>query len=192
MPVTVWPLSPAIDPKRTLRGALAGVAAALVWAIQQPLDKAVFGCRYDDVELLGRALVQEDGFYAPGLVLHLSNGAAFGALYANLAPSLPLAPVLRGPAIALAEHLSLWPLTRLTDRLHPARERLPVLSGNRRAFAQAAWRHLLFGAVLGELERRLNAGPTDGPAEVPAEFSRNGRGRLRGIVTLSGSQPPEA
>ena len=38
---------------RTLRGALAGAAAAAVWAAQQPLDQRVFGVDYDDAELLG-------------------------------------------------------------------------------------------------------------------------------------------
>jgi hypothetical protein len=44
----------------------------------------------------------------------------------------------------------------LSDRFHPARGNLPRLTGNRRALAQATWRHLLFGVVLGELERRAN------------------------------------
>ena len=44
----------ALDRTRTLRGALAGAAAAAVWAAQQPLDQRVFGVDYDDVELLGR------------------------------------------------------------------------------------------------------------------------------------------
>lgn len=181
-----------IDRPRTVRGALAGAVAASVWALTQPLDKALFGSRYDDVELLGRAFVRDGGHYPLGLALHLINGAAFGAAYANLAPALPVAPVLRGPALALAEHISLWPLTRLTDRLHPARELLPVLSGNRRAFVQATWRHLLFGVILGELERRFNAGPGAGPPTVSVQYSSNGRGRLDGIVTVSGSRAPDA
>src|SRR3954468_5091188 len=40
--------------RRPLNGALAGAAAAAAWAAQQPLDKRVFGSRYDDVELLGK------------------------------------------------------------------------------------------------------------------------------------------
>ena len=67
--------------------------------------------------------------------------------------------------MALAEHLALWPLTALTDRVHPARKDLPKLIGNRTAFAQATWRHLLFGFVLGELERRVNAEPEPAPPE---------------------------
>jgi hypothetical protein len=39
--------------------------------------------------------------------------------------------------------------------LHPARRELEPLTGNRRALAQATWRHLVFGAALGLLEPRL-------------------------------------
>ncbi len=80
--------------------------------------------------------------------------------------------------VALSEHVALWPLGSLSDRLHPARRELPELRGNARAFAQAAVRHLLFGLVLGELERRLNAGPEAAPP--PSEFtvSSNGHGSI--------------
>jgi hypothetical protein len=91
---------------------------------------------------------------------------------------MPVPPVLRGPLAGLAEHAGGWPLVRVTDRLHPARKELPRLSGNRAAFWQAAWRHLVFGVVLGELERRLNPVP---PGEEPlyeASFSPNGHGSL--------------
>jgi hypothetical protein len=80
--------------------------------------------------------------------------------------------------VALAEHFTLWPLTSLTDRVHPARDRLPVLTGNRRAFGQATWRHLLYGLVLGEVERRLNAAPEAAPPEAEVAYSSNGRGSL--------------
>jgi hypothetical protein len=147
------------DGRRAARGALAGGAAAAVWALQQPLDQRVFGSRFDDIELLGRALTAGPRWRAAGTALHVANGAAFGALYARLAPRLRLLPAWsRGPAVAIAEHLLTWPLTALTDRFHPARRRLPRLRGSRRAFAQATWRHVLFGAVLGELERRPRPG----------------------------------
>jgi hypothetical protein len=148
--------------------------AAAVWALQQPLDKIVFGCRFDDVELLGKAITRDAGWYPAGLALHVQNGALFGAIYANLAPALPLPHVARGPACALVEHAATWPLTALSDRLHPSRKQLPRLSGNRRALAQATWRHLLFGLVLGELERRLNAEPEPAPPQAPVDYSSNG------------------
>jgi hypothetical protein len=172
-------VTPSIDPRRTLRGAVSGAAAAAVWALQQPLDKRVFGSSYDDVELLGRTVARGEGWFGPGLAMHLVNGAAFGAVYANLAPSLPLPAPLRGPAMALAENFAGWPLTALSDRVHPARAQLPRLSGDRRALAQATWRHLLFGVVLGELERRANAEP-EAPAPEPETppYSSNGHGSL--------------
>jgi hypothetical protein len=187
MPVTVLrDLSSRIDRTRSLRGAVCGAVAAAVWAFQQPLDKAVFGCPYDDVELLGRAINRESGWYSTGFLLHVQNGAVFGAVYANVAPALPLPPVLRGPAFALGEHLVLWPLTFVHDRWHPARGQLPALASNRRAFAQATWRHLLFGLVLGELERRLNAEPEPTPPKPETDYTSNGHGSLEhGVYAAS-------
>ncbi len=167
---------------RTLNGGLAGALAAAAWAFQQPLDKLIFRSRYDDVELLGRAVRPGPGWYRIGLVLHLQNGALFGALYANIAPGLPIAPALRGPAAGLAEHFAFWPLVGVTDRFHPARDQLPTLSGSRRAFAQATWRHLLFGYVLGELEARLNAGRATPPGPPP-DYASNGHGSLERAVS---------
>jgi hypothetical protein len=173
----------AIDTAHTLRGALAGAVAAGVWAAQQPLDKRVFGLAYDDTELLGKLVTRRTGpARIVGTAMHLANGALFGAVYANVAPRLPLPSWARGPAAGLFENFSAWPLAAVSDRLHPAREDLPALSGNRTALAQATWRHLLFGVVLGELERRLNT-PAD--AEVPTYehvISSNGHGSLEQAV----------
>ena len=144
---------------RALRGALAGAAGALAWAVQQPLDKRVGGSRYDDVELLGKAMTRRRAWPAIGLAMHIGNGAAFGAAYALLVPRLAGPPYVRGLGLALAENFASWPLVRLTDRFHPARRELERLSGNRRALAQATWRHAIFGLVLGAAEARLNADP---------------------------------
>ena len=58
--------------------------------------------------------------------------------------------------MALAEHVVLYPLTGLVDRYHPARGTpgIPPLLTNTRAFAQATWRHALFGVILGRLASR--------------------------------------
>jgi hypothetical protein len=156
---------------------MAGAVAAAVWAAQQPFDKRVFGSDHDDVELLGKLVTRDSGWQAAGLALHMVNGAAFGVTYALLRPLVPLPPLVAGASAALAEHTALWPLARLIDRHHPARSELEPLAGNRRAFAQAAWRHLVFGLVLGELERRLNAEGEFEPLEgVPV--SSNGHGNI--------------
>jgi hypothetical protein len=144
---------------RTLNGAVAGALAAVVWAFQQPLDKLVFSSRYDDVEVLGRAVRPGPGWYRAGLLLHAQNGALFGAVYANLAPALPIAPVLRGPAAALAELVATWPLAGVSDRFHPARTELPTLSGN-----------------------RLN-GVDATPPGAPPDYASNGHGSLDRAVS---------
>jgi hypothetical protein len=167
-----------VDWRATSRGALAGAAAAGLWAAQQPLDKQVFDSDYDDVELLGKSVVGGPVWYPVGLALHLANGAAFGALYANVAHYVPIPSWLRGPLAGQLENVGTWPLSLVVDRLHPRRDELPVLGGNRRALAQATWRHLLFGLVLGELERRLNPPEEPLPPEYEAYVSSNGHGSL--------------
>jgi hypothetical protein len=163
--------------RRSLNGALAGAAAAAVWAAQQPLDKRVFGSRYDDVELLGKLVTRRPAWPAAGLGLHLANGAIFGAAYALARPLVPGPPLAAGVTAAMAEHFGFWPLGVLIDRHHPARAELEPLHGNGRAFAQAAWRHLLFGIVLAELERRLNdAGQFEPLEQVPV--GSNGHGNI--------------
>lgn len=176
-------LSPGIDRTRTLRGAACGAVAAIVWAAQQPLDKLAFSSPCDDVEVLGKAVTQGEGWYPIGLTIHAGNGALFGALYANLAPAMPIPAPLRGPLAGLVEHFALWPLTALFDRAHPARDDLPKWAGSRTAFAQAAWRHLLFGFVLGELERRVNAEPEPAPPGPAPDYSSNGHGSLEHAVS---------
>jgi hypothetical protein len=152
--------------------------AAGVWALQQPLDCKVFRVPYDDTELLGKLVTRGRAWPAAGAAVHLLNGAAFGAAFAQVAPRLPGPRWAAGPAAALAEHLATWPLTIVADRHHPARDELPRLAGSPRAFAQALWRHLLFGAVLGELERRLNPPPASGPASAEHLARSNGHGDI--------------
>jgi hypothetical protein len=173
----------AIDRAQTLRGALAGGLAAAAWAAAMPLDKRLAGSGYDDVELLGKAVTRRRGWWAAGMAMHLGNGALFGAIYANVAPRVPLPSWARGPAAAMTENFATWPLAEVSDRLHPARDELPKIARDRRAFAQATWRHLLFGVVLGEVERRLNA-PVE--AELPSfehVVSSNGHGSLEHAVS---------
>ncbi len=173
---------------RTVGGALAGAVAAGVWAAQQPLDKRAFESDYDDVELLGKLVSRGSEWPAVGLALHIQNGIAFGAVYSSLRPFLP-GPVPAGALLcALAENFATWPLTRVTDRFHPAREELPQLSGNPRALLQATWRHLVFGLVLGTVEALVNDRSDDEPPPVPA--SSNGHGSLETAVTVAAVEEP--
>jgi hypothetical protein len=164
---------------------LSGALAAAVWGLGQPLDKRVFRSSFDDVELLGKLVTRDEGWYPIGFALHMANGAVFGAIYANLAPRIRLPAPLRGPAAALAEHIASWPLAAITDRAHPARGELPRVFRSRAALAQTTWRHLLFGIVLGELERRINHEPEEPEAEPEAYFSSNGHGSLEHALSAN-------
>jgi hypothetical protein len=172
----------AIDRSKTIRGALAGALAAGVWAAQMPLDKRAFGADLDDVELLGKALTRGRWWPLAGLLAHLHNGALFGAVYANVAPRTPLPSWARGPAAGLGEHVATWPLLALAERVHPAREQLPAAFASPRALAQSTWRHLLFGVLLGELERRLNADERVAAPDYSKLLSANGHGRAEHLV----------
>jgi hypothetical protein len=128
-------------------GAAAGAAAATVWAIQEPLDMRVFGVRYSDTELLAKPF---GGSRAAGWAAHVANGAIFGVVYSAVARRVPGPGFAKGAAAGMTENLATWPLTRFLPGVE--------LFGNRRAFWQAVWRHLLFGALLGVLEQRVARG----------------------------------
>src|SRR3954447_17520788 len=101
---------------QTARGALAGAVAAGIWAAQQPLDKAVFRVDYDDVELLGKAVTRGPAWAPVGAAMHVANGALFGAVYASVAPRVPLPSWARGPLAGLIENFATWPLTIVAER----------------------------------------------------------------------------
>lgn len=168
--------------RKSLNGALAGAGAATVWAAQQPLDKRAFAYPYDDVELLGKLITRGRAWPVAGLALHAANGALFGAVYAQVRPFLPGPPLLAGVLAGQIENFATWPLGALVDRYHPAAKEIPPLRGPR-ALSQATWRHLVFGLVLGELERRLNERAEAEPPEVPA--SSNGHGDLEAALATA-------
>ena len=136
-----------------VRSALAGAIAAAVWALQEPLDRRVLRSDYSDVAVLGKAVTRGPRWRAVGLAIHLANGALFGVAYGEARRSLDMSPMRLAVGMALAEHATLYPLCYLVDRYHPARGEpgVPPLLTSPRAFAQATWRHSLFGAVLGRL-----------------------------------------
>ncbi|HEY6151934.1 MAG TPA: hypothetical protein VIW19_15565 [Gaiellaceae bacterium] len=125
--------------RRRKRAAAAGVAAATIWGLQEPLDQRVFRCGFSDIALLGKAVGRGR---AAGFAIHAVNGAIFGLAFDELRERVPIGPRKLAVAAALGEHLALYPLFYFIDR--------PLLK-NPRAFAQETWRHLLFGLVLGRL-----------------------------------------
>lgn len=136
-----------------VRAAAAGAIAAAVWAAQEPLDKRVFRCDYSDVAILGKAVTRGPAWQPIGLAVHTVNGVVFGLAFHEARRRFGGNPRALAVGMALAEHVALYPLTYFVDRFHPARGEpgIPRLFDNRRAFAQAAWRHTLFGALLGRL-----------------------------------------
>ena len=172
-----------VDLRRSVNGALAGGVAAAVWAAQQPLDKRAFGSQMDDVALLGKLVTAGPAWPVPGIVLHVQNGALFGAVYAQLRRFVPGPAPLVGLGAGMVEHLASWTLVGFIDRLHPRSSDLPQLRGSQAAFWQATWRHALFGLVLGELERRLNPDTVEEPDPVPA--SSNGHGSMETAVGVA-------
>jgi hypothetical protein len=119
-----------------VRAAAAGSVAATIWGLQEPLDQGVFGCDYSDVLFLGR------GHRSVGFVVHAANGALFGLAFDAVRQRVDVDQRRLALALAIGEHLALWPFISLVDR---------SLVTSPRAFAQATYRHALFGFVLGRL-----------------------------------------
>lgn len=146
---------------RARRAAIAGASAATVWSLVEPIDRRVFRFPYSDVALLGKAVTRGPLWRPLGLVAHAANGATAGVLFERVDRRVGGSTMRNAVAFAMVEHLALYPLTALTDRYHPARGdvELPPLSRSPRGFAQATFRHLLFGVVLGALLRRRRPRP---------------------------------
>jgi len=135
------------------RAATAGVVAATVWGLVEPLDQRVLRCDYSDIALLGKAVTRGPHWRAAGFAVHAVNGAVFGLALHEAHRRTGADKRRLALGFALAEHVGLYPLCALVDRYHPARgtKGIPPLLTNPRAFTQAAWRHAVFGVVLGRL-----------------------------------------
>ena len=130
------------------RSAAAGACAAVLWAAVEPIDRRVLRNDYSDVALLGKAVTQSRAWPVVGLAMHAANGAVFGLAYHEARRRRGVSAV----KLAMTEHLALFPLGVFVDRFHPARGQPGVQRVfGARAFAQATWRHYLFGSVLGRL-----------------------------------------
>ena len=89
----------------------------------------MFRCRYSDVEIVG-------------WLVHAANGAVFGLVFDAVRRRVDADQRRLALALALAEHVALWPAMALVDR---------ELARSPRAFAQGTYRHALFGFILGRL-----------------------------------------
>ncbi|MGZ8687735.1 MAG: hypothetical protein ACXWZP_04840 [Gaiellaceae bacterium] len=136
-----------------VQAALAGAGAAAAWGLLEPLDRRVLRFPYSDIALLGRLATRGPRWKPVGWALHLTNGAVAGLVFRAIYDWIGGSVVGLAVAFALAEHVLTYPLTLVTDRFHPARgaPELPPLARSPRAFAQATWRHLVFGVALGLL-----------------------------------------
>jgi hypothetical protein len=124
--------------------ARAGAVAALVWAACEPLDRRLLRHDYSDVEMLGKLVTRSRAWPVAGLAVHAATGAAFAVAAERLR--------VRPFRLAMIENAALFPLARVVDRRHPARDELAPLF-TVRGFVQATLRHALFGAVLSALLR---------------------------------------
>jgi hypothetical protein len=156
-----------------MRGFAAGIVAAAVWAAAEPAAQRIFRTRYSDARLLGALLTPGPAWYPLGVLVHLINGAVFGAAFARVGGH-----GWRQALIAAeVENLVLWPGMAIVDRIHPDRRSgaWPPLRRSTRVFAYEATMHGLFGVVLGLLvkgSRRARArGDTDdsGCRSAPTE-----------------------
>jgi hypothetical protein len=101
---------------------------------------------YSDVALLGKGVTRSRAWPVVGLAMHAANGAVFGLAYHELRRRRDISAL----RLAMIEHVALFPLGWFVDRHHPARGQAGLESVfGAKAFAQATWRHFLFGAALG-------------------------------------------
>jgi hypothetical protein len=136
-----------------LQAGLAGAVAAAVWGAAEPIDQRLFRFPYSDIAILGKFATRGPHWRAAGWVMHVVNGAVAGLVFWALYERIGGNAFWFAIGFAMVEHLVTYPLTLLTDRFHPARgaPELPPMSHSGRAFAQATFRHVLFGVVLGLL-----------------------------------------
>jgi hypothetical protein len=131
---------------RTLRGAVVGAAAGIVWKAVEPLLQREFRSPYSDAGIACRFVSR--GPVAP-YVTQALGGATFGAAFARLGGR----GIDQAVAAALVENALLWPLVWVVQHWHP-----DVQAGDwPKPFAdpgsiQVSFAgHAIFGVLLGAL-----------------------------------------
>jgi hypothetical protein len=137
--------------ERAIRGAAAGAVAATVWSATEFAVAKAFRHDYTDTRMLGR-VASERWWLPAGVLIHVMNGAAFGAAFGAAGARGPIA----GLRWASVEAVGTWPGMALLDRIHPDRRSgrwpRPLLT-DPKVMGQEAAMHALFGLVLGALTR---------------------------------------
>ena len=139
------------------RAVLAGLAGSAAYLAEQYVDLKLLRYPGDDLKLLGMIGTRRAPLWQlAGLATHFANGTALAVVYALvLRDRLPGSPLMRGLLLGQLENAALWPIVPLViDRYHPAIRAgaLPRLNTPVYA-AQAALRHVAYGAVLGVVYR---------------------------------------
>ena len=137
------------DTRRTIRGAVVGAVAGVVWKAVEPLLQREFGTPYSDAGIVagyagtGRARVPLE--YATQFV----GGATFGAAFAHFGGR----GINRAVTAALVENTVLWPGVAVLQRRHPdvlaGRWRKPF--SDTRALRVSYAGHAIYGVLLGAL-----------------------------------------
>ena len=127
---------------------MAGAVAAAVWVTAEPIGQRVFRTPYSDVRLLGALVTPRGPWRKVGIVMHLANGAFFGAAFSRMGGGWR-----HGLIAAELENLVLWPTMAVFDRIHSDRRSgsWPPLVSSPRVFVYEVTMHALFGVVLGLL-----------------------------------------
>lgn len=134
------------------RGAAAGAAGAIVWALADPLLAKALGTRFTDARLAGRLVSAGRRCPAAGVVLHTALGSALGAALAAAGLTTPR----RALVGAQAENLATWPLLAYADRRLPrGSDRDRTLLTSRRAFAQSSAGRTVFAVCFARSYLRL-------------------------------------
>ena len=125
-------------------------------------SRSTSGCSraYDDVELLGKAVTRGRRGPSPARPCTSPTARSSAPSTRTSRRACPLPAVGARPGRGAGrERRACGRPARSPTASTRARDELPAARrATRAAFAQATWRHLLFGVVLGELERRLNRG----------------------------------
>jgi hypothetical protein len=87
-----------------------------MWGALEPVDQRLFHCDYSDIVLLGKFTTRGPHRRAAGFAIHAANGAVFGLVFHEVRRRAPCPAVPVAVALALAEHATLYPLTRFVDR----------------------------------------------------------------------------